>query len=170
MALTNLSAAGRIRLVPTNLPYIPFGFEPGNYESRKYPKSYYHFGLEAVPTEAYLFHEQIDVIRAASTNEPPLSSRCGELPQWVDVFGEPNETRWSEVLGAFCFAMATRGPMNIEGICSALNPVLDRFEARLIVHWGKQTGVLTDFSDGLGSVLGEWWWLVVPWLRKGRAR
>lgn len=166
MALTNLSAAGRIRLVPTNLPYIPFGFEPGNYESRKYPKSYYHFGLEAVPTETYLFHEQIDVLRAASTTGPPLSGQCGELPQWVDVFGEPNETRWSEVLGAFCFAMATRGSMDIEGICSALNPVLDRFEAGLIVHWGKQTGVLTDFSNGLGSVLGEWWWLVVPWIRR----
>ncbi|KAG6003544.1 hypothetical protein E4U21_001906 [Claviceps maximensis] len=165
MALTNLSAAGRIRLVPTNLPYIPFGFEPGNYESRKYPKSYYHFSLEAVPTDIYLFNEQIDVIQTACANPPPLAGRYGELPQWVDIFGEPNETRWSEVLGALCFAIATRGSMDIRGICSTLQPILDEFEVRLIVHWGKQTGVLTDFSDGIGSLVGEWWWLVVPWLR-----
>ncbi|KAG5981275.1 hypothetical protein E4U55_003114 [Claviceps digitariae] len=165
MALTNLSAAGRIQLVPTNLPYIPFGFEPGNYESRKFPKSYYHFSLEAVPTDTYLFNEQIDVIRTACANPPPLAGPCGELPQWVDIFGEPNETRWSEVLGAFCFAIATRGSMDIRGICSTLQPILDEFEVRLIVHWGEQTGVLMDFSDGIGSVVGEWWWLVVPGLR-----
>ncbi|KAG5962855.1 hypothetical protein E4U56_003125 [Claviceps arundinis] len=90
MALTNLSAAGRINLVPTNLPNIPYGFEPGNYESRKYPKSYYHFSLDAVPTDLYLFNEQIDVVRTARANPPPRAGRCGELPQWVDIFGEPN--------------------------------------------------------------------------------
>ncbi|KAK2598979.1 hypothetical protein QQS21_005584 [Conoideocrella luteorostrata] len=166
MALTNLNAAGRIKLVATNLPDIPFGFEPGNYESRKYPKSYYHFGLEVVPAETYLFNDQIDVLKASYDEGPPSSSQSGELPQWVDIFGEPNNRRWSEILGAFCFTTATRGSMDIEGICSALNPILDGFEARLIVRWGKKTGVLTDFSDGIGSLVGEWWWLVVPWLRR----
>ncbi|KAG6011166.1 hypothetical protein E4U54_008255 [Claviceps lovelessii] len=170
MALTNLSAAGRIQLVPTNLPYIPFGFEPGNYESRKYPKSYYHFGLEAVPTEIYLFNEQIDVVRTACATPPPLAGRRGELPQWVDIFGQLNQGRWSEVLGAFCFAIATRGSMDIRGICSTLQPILDEFEVRLIMLWGERTGVLTDFSDGIGSLVGEWWWLVVPWLRMRHIR
>jgi transcription factor C subunit 3 len=56
--------------------------------------------------------------------------------------------------------------MDIEGICSALNPILDEFEARLVVRWGKETGVLTDFADGVGLMVGEWWWLAVPWLRR----
>lgn len=165
MALTNLNASGRIKLVATNLPNIPFGFEPGNYESRKYPKSYYHFGLEAVPSENYLYNHQISLLRITRQKGPPRGTR-EELPQWIDFFGEPNTQRWSEILGAFCFTMATRGCMDIEGICTALSPVLDEFEARLIVDWGKETGILTDFTDGIGLVVGEWWWLAVPWLRR----
>ncbi|KAG6187116.1 hypothetical protein E4U36_008397 [Claviceps purpurea] len=170
MALTNLSAAGRINLVPTNLPNIPYGFEPGNYESRKYPKSYYHFSLDAVPTDLYLFNEQIDVVRTARANPPPRAGRCGELPQWVDIFGEPNVSRWSEILGAFCFAMSTRGSMDVRSVCSALHPILDEFEARLIVSWGRQTGVLAECPDGVGSLVSEWWWLIVPWLRNRHAK
>ncbi|KAF5126148.1 hypothetical protein E5D57_010843 [Metarhizium anisopliae] len=166
MALTNLNASGRIKLVSTNLPYIPFGFEPGNYESRKYPKSYYHFGLEAVPAEIYLYNEQIDELRVACEKGPPAGDPSKELPQWVDFFGEPNNQRWSEILGAFCFSLATRGSMDTDGIRSTLNPILDEFEVQLIARWGKETGVLTDFSDGVGLVVGEWWWLTVPWLRR----
>ncbi|KAG5955633.1 hypothetical protein E4U58_006985 [Claviceps cyperi] len=170
MALTNLSAAGRINLVPTNLPNIPYGFEPGNYESRKYPKSYYHFSLDAVPTDLYLFNEQIDVVRTARANPPPRAGRCGELPQWVDIFGEPNVSRWSEILGAFCFTMSTRGSMDVRSVCSALHPILDEFEARLIASWGRQTGVLAECPDGVGSLVSEWWWLIVPWLRNRHAK
>ncbi|TWU77495.1 hypothetical protein ED733_007153 [Metarhizium rileyi] len=166
MALTNLAASGRIKLESTDLPNIPLGFEPGNYESRKYPKSYYHFGLEAMPTESYLYNEQIHSLQVACEKGPPVGDTSGELPQWVDFFGEPNQQRWSEILGAFCFSLATRGSMDTDGICSALSPVLDEFEARLIEHWGKETGVLSDFSDRVGLVVGEWWWLTVPWLRR----
>lgn len=166
MALTNLQAAGRIQLVPVDVPNIPFGFEPGNYESRKYPKSYYYFGLEVVPTAAYEYNEEIDVLRSVATDGAPSGGPRGELPQWFDLFGERNAQRWSEILGAFCFAFATRGSMTVDGICSALSPVLDEFEAHLIVDWGKRTGVLTDLVDGMGITVGEWWWLAVPWLRR----
>ncbi|PNY18325.1 Uncharacterized protein TCAP_07557 [Tolypocladium capitatum] len=166
MALTNLHATGRIQLVPVDVPNVPFGFEPGNYESRKYPKSYYYFGLEVVPTAAYQYDEDIDVLRAVAADGPPPGGPRGELPQWFDLFGERNVQRWSEVLGAFCFAFATRGSMTVEGICSALSPVLEEFEAHLIVDWGRRTGVLTDLVDGMGIAVGEWWWLAVPWLRR----
>jgi transcription factor C subunit 3 len=153
-------------LIATNLPNIPFGFEPGNYESRKYPKSYYHFGLDAVPADTYLYNDQIGLLRAAHDKGPPRGDTNAELPQWVDFFGKPNKQLWSEILGAFCFTMATRGPLDVDGIRSCLHPILDEFEARLIMHWGKETGVLTDFCDGLGLEVGEWWWLVIPWLRR----
>ncbi|CAM1508521.1 Fc.00g053690.m01.CDS01 [Cosmosporella sp. VM-42] len=174
MALTNLNATGRIRLVPVNVPYIPFGFEPGNYESRKFPKSYYHFGMEAVPTETYLYSEDIDALQLADQEGPPLGSPLGELPQWVDFFGKRDVQRWMEVLGAFCFVYATRGFMTIEGICTALKPILEEYEAHIIIDWGKRTGVLKDSEGGLGTTVGEWWWLAVPWLMRsgqtGRVR
>lgn len=166
MALTNLNAAGRIRLVPVDVPDIPFGFEPGRYESRKTPKSCYHFALEAVPTPTYQYNEEIQVLRDVVRQGPPGGGPQGESPQWVDIFGQSNVQRWSELLGAFCFAFATRGSMTIEGICSALHPLLDEFEAHLIVAWGKRTGVLTDLMDDVGTTVGDWWWLAVPWTRQ----
>lgn len=166
MALTNLTAAGRVKLTPTKLPDIPFGFEPGNYESRKLPKSSYYFELEVVPTEHYLYNEQIPLLKAAVNTLPPRGGSRGELPQWIDFFGRPNTHRWSEILGAFCFAIATRGCMDLGGICSALSPILDEFEAHLIVAWGKKVGILTGFADDLVSTVGEWWWLAVPALRQ----
>lgn len=168
MALTNLSGAGRVKLVPAGLPHIPLGFEPGNYESRKYPKSYCHFELKVIPTETYKFNEEIDVLRSAAANEPPSGQPGGELPQWVDFFGASSTVIWSEILGAFCFTLATRGAMTMESACSALHPVLDAFEATLIWEWGHKTGVLADVLDGHGAAVGEWWWLAVPWLRGTR--
>lgn len=163
MALTNLNATGRIRLVPVDVPNIPFGFEPGNYESRKFPKSYYHFNMEAVPSETYQYNEDIEVLKATIQEGPPSGSSRGELPQWIDFVGKKDARRWMEILGAFCFMYATRGFLTTQGICSALKPVLEEYEARVIIDWGKKTGVLKDAKDGLGITVGEWWWLAVPW-------
>ena len=165
MALMNLSAAGRIRLLPQDLPNMPFGFEPGNYESRKYPKSYYHFPVMAVPTESYQYNEQIGLLLTAKETLPPSAGPCGELPQWVDIFGEHNFGRWAEILGATCFAYATRGSMDTLGLCRALSPILDEFEAHLILEWGRETGVFTGITEDLGINVCEWWWLVVPHLQ-----
>ncbi|KAH7152531.1 hypothetical protein B0J13DRAFT_266600 [Dactylonectria estremocensis] len=169
MALTNLNASERIKLVPVDVPHIPLGFEPGNYESRKFPKSYYHFSIEAVPTETYQYDEDIEVLKTATEAGPPSEGPQGELPQWIDFFGKRNPTRWMHILGAFCFIYATRGLVTIEGICSALKPVLEEFEAQIIIDWGKATGVLKDSEDGLGVIVGEWWWLAVAWQSRDRA-
>lgn len=166
MALTNLNAAGRIRLKPVGVPDIPFGFEPGNYESRKFPKSYYHFGLKVFPTRTYCFNEDIETLRAVAENEAPSKGPRGELPQWVDLFQKADRRRWSEFMGAFCFILATRGCMTLAGVCNALSPVIDEFEGQLIIDWGKMTGILVDATDSLGTNVGEWWWLAVPWLRQ----
>ncbi|KAH7166263.1 hypothetical protein EDB81DRAFT_943184 [Dactylonectria macrodidyma] len=163
MALTNLNASERIKLVPVDVPHIPLGFEPGNYESRKFPKSYYHFSIEAVPTETYQYDEDIQVLKTATEAGPPNEGPQGELPQWIDFFGKRDPTRWMHILGAFFFIYATRGLVTIEGICSALKPVLEEFEAQMIIDWGKTTGVLKDSEDGLGVIVGEWWWLAVAW-------
>ncbi|KAI5461061.1 hypothetical protein BGZ63DRAFT_384858 [Mariannaea sp. PMI_226] len=163
MALTNLNAAGRIKLAPVDVPDIPLGFEPGNYESRKYPKHYYHFGIEVVPTETYQYNDDIKVLSMAAEAGPPAEGSRGELPQWIDFFGQQDPKRWTDILGAFCFIFATRGLLTVEGICSALRPLLEEFEAHMIIDWGKKTGVLKDAEDGMGVMVGEWWWLAVPW-------
>lgn len=163
MALTNLNAAGKIKLVPLDVPNIPFGFEPGNYESRKYPKSYYHFRLQAKPTNLYQYNEDIAVLQAVVHEDLPSTTLKGEIPQWIDFFGKHDIRRWSDILGAFCFTYATKGPMAAKDVCNSLSPILDEFEARLIVEWGIKTNVLEEVMDGASVTVGEWWWLAVPW-------
>ncbi|PTB35529.1 hypothetical protein M441DRAFT_52146 [Trichoderma asperellum CBS 433.97] len=163
MALTNLNAAGKIKLVPLDIPNIPFGFEPGNYESRKYPKSYYHFRLQAKPTNLYQYNEDIAVLHAVAWEDLPSTTLKGEIPQWIDFFGKNDNRRWSDILGAFCFTYATKGPMAAKDVCNSLSPILDEFEAKLIVEWGIRTNVLEEVMDGSSVTVGEWWWLAVPW-------
>ncbi|KAK0392172.1 hypothetical protein NLU13_1670 [Sarocladium strictum] len=162
MAITSLNAAQRVVLQPVELPNIPYGFEPGNYESRKYPKRYYHFELEVVPTDSYLYDDEIDVLHEIGRKESATGGAMGELPQWVNFAGTIDRDRWSNVLAAFCFALATRGPMTIEAMCDALDPVLEPCEAAAIIRWGKETGVLKALTPGFGTTVGEWWWLAVP--------
>lgn len=163
MALTNLNASGRVKISMVDLPHIPFGFEPGNYESRKFPKSSYHFGLEIMPTQIYQYNDSIDTLSTVDRKDIPTVGKNGAVPQWVDFFGNIDIGRWSDVFGAFCFLFATRGPMTIECICAAMDPILEPFEAQAIMSWGKETGVLRDAMDGVGTTLGEWWWLAVHW-------
>jgi hypothetical protein len=164
MALLNLVGHKRVKLLPTNVPYIPFGLEPLSYENRKIPKSRYHFGLEVTPTDTYLYNQDIDVLHAVSATDPPSEGEMREIPQWCDIFGAQDLERWRDVLGALCFAYSTRGQLTVEGVCNALKPVLEEFEAHMIINWGMRTGVLEESPLGQGVTIGEWWWLAVPWL------
>lgn len=159
MALINLIACERIRITAETIPNIPFGFEPGNYESRKYPKSYYHLDLDIEPTQSYLFNNDIEILEVIQRTGAPRGGRDREIPQWIDFFGKLDEQRWADILGAVCFAFNTRGIMSIAGICDAVMPILDTFEARIIVAWGLNVGVFVKAGNS-DIALGEWWWLI----------
>ena len=164
MALLNLHAHGRVSLEGHGVPHIPFGFIPGNYESRKLKKELYHFSVRISPTDIYQFTEDIPAVSEARSSEPPSEGPGGSLPQWVDFFGRYDINRWTEILGAVCFAYSTRGHMPIETVCQHMRPILEQFEARLLIDWCKRTGVL---EDSLGCVtVGEWWWLAVPVMKQ----
>ncbi|ATY66436.1 TFIIIC transcription initiation factor complex subunits Tfc3 [Cordyceps militaris] len=166
MALMNLIAGERIKITTVAVPNIPFGFEPGNYESRKYPKSYYHMDLEVQPTQTYLFNDNIDILELVRRVGPPRKGRAREIPQWIDFFGKLDGQKWADILGAVCFVFNTRGVTSVAGICDAMAPILDVFEAQIIVSWGIETGVFVRATQHSDIMLGEWWWLVVaqhPW-------
>jgi hypothetical protein len=168
MATINLQAHNRISIVPFNVPNIPMGFTPGNYESRKHSKSNYRFGLEIVPTEGYLYNEDITILDIAGTYEPPGEGYYGEIPIWRDLFGGLSKNQWSRILGAVLFAMATRACTNASSICQALRPVIEEFEVQMILKWSQTIGLLVD--SGANLVLDEWWWLIVSTQEKASMR
>ncbi|KAK1657588.1 hypothetical protein BDP55DRAFT_623351 [Colletotrichum godetiae] len=161
MAMMNLQAYGRVAVTAVDVPNIPLGFDPGNYESRKYPKSYYNFGLEIEATEKYVYNEDLALLQKAKYSKPPRENHNRAVPLWSDFFGELNHDRWAQVLGAVAFVVATRGPLDVASVCAVLKPYLQEFEVQMVFDWGKRYGVLKGITHGKSFTVDEWWWLLV---------
>ncbi|KAK1979680.1 hypothetical protein LZ30DRAFT_725446 [Colletotrichum cereale] len=161
MAMMNLQASGRVITTTVDVPSIPLGFDPGNYESRKYPKSYYNFGLEIAPTDRYIYDEDLDILRQAKSDKPLRENHNRAIPLWSDFFGEMNIDRWSQVLGAVAFVVATRGPLDVPFVCAVLKPYLLEFEVQMVFDWGRRNGVFKGMTHGASCTVGEWWWLLI---------
>lgn len=163
LAAFNLQAAGRVRIEPKSRRSIPFGFRPGFYESRKFPKSYYRFDLHVVPTSKYLYNEDIEILHSATLPENiPAATEDGKLPMWCDFFGTPDRARWFQMLAGVLFMWATRGAMTDEFTTQALKPCFEQFEIEAVRNWGLRNGLLRELTVPGGAVtVTEWWWLVL---------
>ncbi|KAF2964449.1 hypothetical protein GQX73_g9121 [Xylaria multiplex] len=160
MAVLNLQAHGRIRIETIDIPNIPFGFEPGNYEGRTFPKSYYHFKVRLVPTETYLFNEDMALLNQSQLLEPPTHGPEGKIPIWVDFFGKVNAARWADYVSMIVFTLAIKGPIVPRMCVILLKPMIDEFEVQLIIEWLDKLGLVQRAVSGCGVTAAEWWWLV----------
>lgn len=165
LAAFNMQAAGRVTIepVPSRKLDIPFGFKPGFYESRKFPKSYYRFDLQIVPTSTYIYNEDIDVLwRATAPDNIPAATEDGKLPMWCDFFGRPSRHRWFKMLAGVMFMLSTRGAMTDEFTAQSLKPCFEQFEVEIVRKWGLKEGLLREITVSGGAVsVTEWWWLVI---------
>ncbi|KAG8158812.1 hypothetical protein KVR01_011255 [Diaporthe batatas] len=162
LAVFNLQAHGRVRIEPVKKLDVPFGFKPGFYESRKFPKSYYRFDLQVTPTSRYVYNEDIEILRTATDDSViPGATEDGKLPMWCDFFGEPDRSRWFKMLSAVLFVLAARGAMTDEFTAQALRPCIETFEVEIIRAWALKMGVVREITEGCGAVsVSEWWWLI----------
>ncbi|KAI8947234.1 hypothetical protein F4801DRAFT_561376 [Xylaria longipes] len=160
MTVINLQAHGRIRVDAIDMPNIPFGFEPGNYEGRTFPKSYYHFKIRLVPTETYLFNEDMALLKQAQGMEPPTQGPSEKIPVWVDFFGKVDAARWADYVSMVVFTLATKGPITPKMCVTLLKPMIEEFEVQLIVDWLDRLGLIHQAVEGCGVTAAEWWWLV----------
>ncbi|KAI2465668.1 hypothetical protein F4781DRAFT_408536 [Annulohypoxylon bovei var. microspora] len=166
MAIINLQAHGRIRVEGIGVPDIPFGFEPGNYDGRTFPKSYYHFNVKLLPTETYMFDEDLPVLRQAMRMDPPQKGPRDEIPIWVDFFGNLNKGRWITYLSMTTLGLATKGPLTPQTASVLMKPFVEPFEAKLIMDWADRLGILQRLGSEKSATVGEWWWLVVGTLAR----
>ncbi|KAI2608612.1 uncharacterized protein GGS25DRAFT_531679 [Hypoxylon fragiforme] len=167
LAVLNLQAHARIRIDPVDpTPNIPFGFEPGNYDGRTFPKSYYHFALRLSPTSSYLLDQDLPLLAQVEKMQPPTRGARGEIPIWVDFHGRLDQGRWITYLCMVVLALATKGPLTPHTASTLLKPFVEPFEARAIMDWVEELGLLGPSA----ATVGEWWWLAVGRLAMGRAR
>lgn len=162
IAAFNLQAYGRVRIEPVKKLNVPFGFKPGFYESRKFPKSYYRFDLQVTPTSRYMYNEDIEILQTATDDSViPGAADDGKLPMWCDFFGEPDRFRWFKMLSAVLFVLAVRGAMTDEFAAQALRPCIETFEVEMIRRWALKMGVVREITEGCNAVsVSEWWWLI----------
>ncbi|KAL7625363.1 hypothetical protein AAE478_004580 [Parahypoxylon ruwenzoriense] len=161
MATINLQAHARIRLEPVKVPHIPFGFEPGNYDGRTFPKSYYHFKVRLLPTERYIFNEDMPLLEQAPGMQVPQRGPLNEIPIWFDLFGNLDEDRWIAYLGIMAMALAIKGPLTPTSASVLLKPLIEEFEAKIIMDWIDSVGLIQRTDSERSATIGEWWWLVV---------
>ncbi|KAI5867240.1 hypothetical protein GGS23DRAFT_602433 [Durotheca rogersii] len=175
IAALNLQAYGRVRIEPVDMPHIPLGFEPGNYDGRTFPKSYYHFQVKVAPTASYVADADMPVLARARAAAVPRRGPRGEVPIWVDLFGRLDEDRWAAYLGMTAMALATKGPLTPAGAAVLLKPLVEPFEAELVAGWLDGLGLAQRVASDRSAAAGEWWWLVAGqamahWKEKGRQR
>lgn len=161
LATLNMQAYGRIRLEDVDFRHVPFGFEPSNYEGRLFPKSYYQFGVRLVPTETYVYSDNLPVLEWARELPAPKVGPMGEIPIWRDFFGNVDSERWVQFLCLVVFMLATRGPLSAKSATALLHPMLEEFEVELIAQWIEKLGILERVVQDRGWTVGEWWWLVI---------
>ncbi|KAI0118582.1 hypothetical protein F4776DRAFT_634689 [Hypoxylon sp. NC0597] len=161
MAIINLQAQGRIRVDAIDVPNIPFGFEPGNYDGRTFPKSYYHFKLKLLPTETYVFDEDLPLLKEALRMKAPRQGPRDEIPIWVDFFGNLDKQRWITYLSMMMLGLATKGPLTPRTASVLMKPFVEPFEAKLIMDWVDSLGILQRLESQQSATVSEWWWLVV---------
>ncbi|KAM7218210.1 hypothetical protein V8F06_006388 [Rhypophila decipiens] len=183
MALLNMQAKGRVRIVHVGQPNVPMGHEPGNYETRKYTKKYLHFRLDVHPTDKYLFNDDDEISSLRKRLEeaaPPTRGPGGATPAWCDVFEKVDMNRWLKYLSMVLNMVAARGAMPPDELAKTLKPVVMVFEVEMILEWGKKLGILgsqmeadvVDEKTGevkkVGTALAakEWWWFAVDAQRR----
>ncbi|KAL1895183.1 hypothetical protein Sste5346_005328 [Sporothrix stenoceras] len=165
MALMNLQAHGRVVVESIDAPVIPFGFEPGNYESRKFPKHYQRFRTRIVPTDKYVYNDDPELAAmmlhvagsvaadgGVDPNEadnqvlppPPRVGPNEEMPIWRDFFGVLDRKWFAKLAGAVVFLLATRGAMPIRQTAAHLRPIIEPFEVQMLMDWGVEAGILSE--------------------------
>ncbi|CCC11256.1 unnamed protein product [Sordaria macrospora k-hell] len=170
MALLNMQAHQRVRIETTGQPYVSMGFEPGNYETRKYTKKYLHFRIDVIPTDTYRYdddQELEDFRKRVMSAPPPNMGPDGATPIWCDVFGRIDATRWLRYLCVVLVTIASKGAMGPEELCKTLKPAIMPFEAELIINWAEQLGILGQQYEGTALTVMEWWWMALDAQKQG---
>ncbi|GAB7351127.1 hypothetical protein MBLNU459_g1587t2 [Dothideomycetes sp. NU459] len=178
MALTNLVAAGRVKVVPV-LPPInhdlkapwprlsKWGFTEGNYKTVHMNKERLHFGIELHPTPAYVHGVPLD---PAGRRAPPLTKQFpGEvgarLPLWTDINGALIEELWNMMLTATLHLLVFRPGLTVDVMVRNFDGKLWAWELDLFLEWAENVGIAKKVEEGLGEGgeagwrAAEWWWL-----------
>lgn len=186
LAVLNLAAHGRIRMVPKNPPKKEFGLhEKGSYKTRSIAKEAFRFTVELERATSYVdgtppaplppppgpvstpSDGMLDPLLEPEAMDMDPAPEFARLPAWIDINNDPVPLMWELSLAAILSIMAMR-----PGVCAAeiekfLRPSLEVWEIESVMEWCVEAGVGTwTRGSGRGEERGtvrltEWWWLAL---------
>lgn len=155
LAIINLLAHQRIKLVPVSIPTKKWGHLDGKYESRQMDKTRLNFQMELHPTPAYVLGNPLRPLP-----EPPsqhLEDLAAKIPLWYDIHDAFVPVVWEMALAAVMAILAVRPGVGAEEIAKAMRPAMEAWELEKVLEWMAEAKAATRV--GSGYLLDEWWWL-----------
>ena len=176
VAVLNLAAHQRIKLVPKDPPMKPFGLLDFGYRTRKVDRNRLIFTVELQPTASYFTGNPllpipappgpVPCITCLESTEATTSPSFSKIPAWRDIHGNLVAVMWELALAAVLSVMAVRPGVKASDVEKCVRPSLEVWEVESLMQWCVEAGVGTwtkgdDGKDpGGGIKLSEWWWLV----------
>jgi hypothetical protein len=161
LALTNLQANGRIKLEPQGVPMNRFGLTNGDYQTKKMDKARLRFAMQIIPTDKYIFDEDLPILDKLTENFEPPRGIKGAIPMWYDIAENVNPNWWKKTLSVVLSMMALRPGAEVKDLVRLFKPTLEEWEMRLLIEWGLRVGALMPLREGHeGWTVGEWWWII----------
>lgn len=163
LALLNLIAHKRVRLVPRNVPMNRFGLMDGSYRTRFMDKSRLHFEMDVVATDDYIFGNPLLSSPLPPAPRPDDHDGRPPIPVWYDIHGNFVPVMWKKVLMAVMSVVSMRTGINLKELRRCLKPSVEEWELKLVMKWLVEIKAVRGLSECEieGWAVGEWWWMVI---------
>lgn len=161
MAVLNLMANQRVKLVPIDPPLNKWGHTDDGYASRQMDKSKLNFEMDVVPLSSYIEGNPLEPL------PPPPALHLGavdpnlcKIPIWSDIYGAWVPRMWTPVLAAVLGLLAIRSGATAEELQVNVKPSLEVWEVEEILRWMVKAEVAEKVGRN-GFRTKEWWWMAL---------
>ena len=158
IAIVNLQAHKRIRVVPINVPMNEWGQTDGGYETRRMDKRRLNFSLELRPSPTYIYGNPLQPLPAPPSQH--LQESMAKIPLWYDIQGSLVPVMWEMVLAAVVAVLAMRTGIGASELETVMRPAMEAWELQLVLEWLVHAKAAKPIGHGF-SVEDEWWWLAL---------
>ena len=158
IAIVNLQAHKRIRVVPIDVPMNEWGQTDGGYETRRMDKRRLNFSLELRPSPTYIYGNPLQPLPAPPSQH--LQESMAKIPLWYDIQGSLVPVMWEMVLAAVVAVLAMRPGIGASELEIVMRPAMEAWELQLVLEWLVHAKAARPIGHGF-SVEDEWWWLAL---------
>ena len=164
VVILNLLAHSRVILRPHNPPRDKWGLLQKNgcvhYESRQLDKNSLLFGVEVRATDSYVQGNPLFPLPPPAAPHLLIHDGSKEqemrIPFWHDIHDNIIPVLWDLTRAAVLALVAMRPGVDEEEVTKGVEPVLGRWEVRLLLEWLRDAGAIQVAGSGWRT--REWWW------------